>query len=182
MIHVLIVHGSRGGATADIAEALAVAFTDRGITADVRAADTPVELDRYDAVVVGSALYAGHWLATTRRFVEAHREELRHKPTWLFSSGPLDDSATDHEIPPVAGVARLAADVGAHGHVTFGGRLDVIHAHGFLARMMARTRSGDWRDHEQIVRWADEIADRLISRRHHPSVVDDVEDSVDTAR
>jgi hypothetical protein len=39
-----------------------------------------------------------------------------------------------------------------------------------IARLMARRFTGDWRDTQRAVEWADEIADRLVSLRHHPSV------------
>jgi hypothetical protein len=47
--------------------------------------------------------------------------------------------------------------VGAHGHVTFGGRLEPDVA-GFPARQMARTSSGDWRNPERIRAWASKLA------------------------
>jgi menaquinone-dependent protoporphyrinogen oxidase len=173
-MRVLIVYGSKMGGTAGLAETMAAAFADRGIAADVRPADaTPDDLGDYDGVVVGSGLYAGHWLGDARRFVQRHRDELRRAPVWLFSSGPLDDSATGHEIDAVTSVESLAQSVDARGHHTFGGRLDAAHARGFVARLMARSRSGDWRDERDVVTWADHIADHLLSRARHPSSVDE---------
>jgi len=70
---------------------------------------------------------------------------LRHIPVWLFSSGPLDDSADHDAIAPTRDVAVLMERVGALGHATFGGRLSA-DAKGFPASAMARKRSGDWRN------------------------------------
>jgi hypothetical protein len=36
----------------------------------------------YDAVVLGSAVYAGRWLEPARRIVEEHGDELIALPTW----------------------------------------------------------------------------------------------------
>ena len=69
--------------------------------------------------------------------VKRHLADLRSKPVWLFSSGPLDDSATEKDIPPIKSVAKLLDRVGARGHVTFGGRLE--EESGDLP-------VGDWRD------------------------------------
>jgi len=171
-MRVLIVHGSKMGATAGIAETLAVAFADRGVAADVRPADAAPDPAEYDGVVVGSALYAAHWMPEPRHFVERHAAGLRHQPVWLFSSGPLDDSAEEKELAPVHQVDHLVQLIGARGHETFGGRLDRNHARGVLAKLMARTRSGDWRDQEHIVAWAGGIADELESRQGHPSVLE----------
>jgi menaquinone-dependent protoporphyrinogen oxidase len=75
---------------------------------------------------------------------------------YLFSSGPLDDSATQKEIPPVRGVQKLMGDIGARGHVTFGGRL-APDAKGFPAAAMAKKSAGDWRDADQVHTWVHDI-------------------------
>jgi hypothetical protein len=49
------------------------------------------------------------------------------------------------------------ARIGARGHQTFGGRL-APDARGFPAAAMAKTRAGDWRNRDEIRRWAAEIA------------------------
>ncbi|HEY0705866.1 MAG TPA: hypothetical protein VGG33_03670, partial [Polyangia bacterium] len=84
-------------------------------------------------------------------------EALRRRPVWFFSSGPLDDSASKSEIPPVKSVARLMAMVRARGHATFGGRL-APEARGFIAGAMAKNHPGDWRDPPHIRAWAAETA------------------------
>jgi menaquinone-dependent protoporphyrinogen oxidase len=181
MQRILIVHGSRMGATAGIAEQLAARFADRGMRADVRAADVAPAPDAYDAIIVGGALYAGHWMTAARRYVQANTAALRRKSVWLFSSGPLDDSAERAVVEPVREVEQLVWSVAARGHETFGGKLDRSTARGLIARLMARSRSGDWRDQRHIALWADSIADalsvneperrasELAAYRRHPS-------------
>jgi menaquinone-dependent protoporphyrinogen oxidase len=93
-------------------------------------------LDGYDAVVVGGALYAGRWHKASLRLVKRHARELKQRPVCFFASGPLDDSATGMDIPPVRGVKALMERVSARGHVTFGGRLSP-DAKGFPASAMA---------------------------------------------
>ena len=121
-------------------------------------------LNEYDAVIVGGALYSNRWVGSARRFVLRHVRELRRVPTWFFSSGPLDDSATRGQITPTKQVAILMERVGALGRATFGGRL-APDAKGFPAAAMAKTRSGDWRDPTQIREWATAIAGRLPAAR-----------------
>ena len=79
--------------------------------------------DDYDAVVVGGALYSSRWHRQARQFVRQHAGELRQRPTFFFSSGPLDDWPGRSVIPPVRQVKALMNRVGARDHVTFGGRL-----------------------------------------------------------
>jgi menaquinone-dependent protoporphyrinogen oxidase len=159
-MRVLVAYGSERGGTEGLARGLADALQALGFATDVRAANEVGGLDGYDAVIVGGALYAGIWHKHARRFVKRNVSRLRELPTWLFSSGPLDGSAAQHDIPPTPGVQRLITAVGARGHATFGGRL-AKDAKGFIASKMARTHAGDWRDPTQLRDWAGQIASVL---------------------
>ena len=66
-MHVLVAYGSKMGGTAGIAELIGDALTDGGFQADVRPVAEVSQLDRYDAVVIGGALYTGHWHRQARR-------------------------------------------------------------------------------------------------------------------
>ena len=79
---------------------------------------------------------------------------------WLVSSGPLDDSAEERDIPPTPQVARLIRRVGARGHVTFGGRLEP-DATGFPAGAMAKSKAGDWPSPAHARRWATAVFNEL---------------------
>ncbi|MBX7433671.1 flavodoxin domain-containing protein [Mycobacterium sp. Y57] len=157
---VLIAFGSRRGGTAGLAEMIGAALTDVGCEVVVAPADQVSDVRGVDAVIVAGALYANRWHRHARRFVRRNAAALRTVPVWLVSSGPLDDSAKDHDIPPTKQVAKLATLVSARGHVTFGGRL-LPDAKGFPAGAMARTRAGDWRDAEHIRSWAAAVIDDL---------------------
>jgi menaquinone-dependent protoporphyrinogen oxidase len=159
-MRVLVTYGTKMGGTEGIARMLGETLEARGFDAEVRPANEVEDIAGYDAVIVGGALYMGRWHRHARHFIQRHARQLERKPVWLFSSGPLDDSATQWVIPPVAQVQRLMDWIGARGHMTFGGRLPA-DARGFIARAMAKTHSGDWRDGDQIRRWAVKIADEL---------------------
>jgi len=163
-MRILVTSGSKHGGTKGIAEMIAAALRDAKVDVELREAREVDSCAGFDAVIVGGALYANRWHRDARRFVARHLTGLRRVPVWLFSSGPLDDSAAGVPIPPVTEVAVLMERVGALGHATFGGRLapDVT---GFPAQAMAKSHSGDWRDPAQIRAWALEIATRLPSAR-----------------
>lgn len=163
---VLITAGSTRGGTAGIAEALRQALGQLGVEAQVEPPGDQVNVAGFDAVVVGGALYANRWHKDARRFVRHHAAALRGRPVWFFSSGPLDDRATRVAIPPTRQVFELMRRVNARGHATFGGRLSP-DAQGFIARMMAKKKAGDWRDARQIHRWAKTIADALHGEEQH---------------
>ena len=118
---------------------------------------------------MGGALYAFHWHRAARKFVRKHVAALRQRPTYFFSSGPLDNSAANADIPPVSGVRSLMDRTGARGHATFGGRLSP-HARGFPASAMAKKQAGDWRDPAQVRAWALLIARQLQSETAAPRV------------
>ena len=136
-MEVLIAYGSKRGGTAGLAEMIGQELAASGVQVTVVPAREVQSIGAADAVVVAGALYASRWQRDARRFVRRFAEELRRRPVWLVSSGPLDDSATTGDIAPVKQVAAAMASVGARGHVTFGGRLEA-DASGFPARAMAK--------------------------------------------
>ncbi len=159
-MRVLVTCGSKRGGTEELAQMLADGLREEGLTVSLFRPDQIKHLEHFDVVIVGGAVYAGRWHKSSRRFVRRHSRELRKRPTYFFSSGPLDNSASEKEIPPVRGVQALMKRVGARGHTTFGGRL-LPDAKGFPARAMAKEHSGDWRDPTQVRRWAKTLASQL---------------------
>lgn len=159
---VLVAYGSRNQATTGIAEEIATTLRKDGHDAMARSAADVDSLAPYDAVIVGGALYANRWQRDARRFVRRLDSQLRDREVWFFSSGPLDASAAEKDIPPVRGVRRAMRRVGAHSHITFGGRLSP-DARGRIARnLVKRGLDGDWRNFDQIRNWAHEIAAQLL--------------------
>lgn len=154
---VLVTWSSKRGGTEGIGRILGETLAARGFEVVASSTEAVKTLDLFDAAIVGGALYGNRWNGGARRFVNRHITSLRKIPVWLFSSGPLDDSADRSDIPAAPQVAILAERVGAKGHVTFGGRLE-RSAQGFPASAMAKTRSGDWRNPDRIRAWAGELA------------------------
>ena len=145
---------------------VATDLREEGLAVDLCPARQVKEVVTYDAVVVGGALYAFRWHHDARRFVKRHANELRARPTYFFSSGPLDDSAAAKEIPPVKGVQKLMRLVDARSHITFGGRLSP-DAKGFPASAMAKTSAGDWRDPEHVRTWTRSLVADLHRAAQH---------------
>ena len=159
---VLVAAASKYGATQEIAEAIGRALSERGLETDVRSIGDVVDLTAYAAVVLGSAVYAGHWLELARRFVEERGDELAARPTWLFSSGPIGDPPRPSEKDAVQ-VEPVIAATRAKEHRVFAGKLD-RHRLTFPERAVVfafRAADGDFRDWNAIAAWAGEIADAL---------------------
>jgi menaquinone-dependent protoporphyrinogen oxidase len=158
---VLVVSASRHEATRGIATAIVEALRDAGLKVNDLAPDDVHDIEPYDAVIIGSAIYGGDWLPEANDFVERFDAALRRKPVWLFSSGPIGDPP--HPAGEPRAVERLMAQLLPRGHRTFGGRLDRTRLD-LVDRTIAQvTRSpfGDYRDWPAIRAWADEIAGAL---------------------
>ena len=152
-MRVLVTYGSSRGGTEGLARMVADGLRECGLDVEMLTPKRARDISGYDAVIVGGVLYAFRWHRAARRFVRRHASALQQKPTYFFSSGPLDDSAEVNDIAPVAGVKVLMQRIGARGHVTFGGRLSP-YARGFPASAMAKTHAGDWRDPARVRDWA----------------------------
>jgi menaquinone-dependent protoporphyrinogen oxidase len=161
---VLVAVASRHGATREIAEAIGRGLSARGVGAEVRSVDEVDGVAAYEAVVLGSAVYAGRWLKAARQFAEANAEDLAARPTWLFSSGPIGDPPRPSEEEAVQ-VGQIVAATAAREHRVFAGKLDK-RGLSFAERAVVvafRAAEGDFRDWEAIAAWADAIADVLES-------------------
>lgn len=162
MNDVLVAYGSKYGSTAEIAEAIAAALRESGVTAEARAAGQVSDLSSYRAVVLGSGVYAGRWASDARTFVRRHARALRAMPVWLFCSGPTGGSpdaeaAVAAAGPGVVDPSMRKVDVGARGYATFAGRVSAGMG-GPFARWVP---TGDWRDWDQIAAWGRQIAHEL---------------------
>jgi len=161
-MRVLIASASRHGATHEIAEAIGRALEDRGLDTRVARVEDVDDPTGFDAVVLGSAVYAGRWLEPARRFVERHRDQLAHHPTWLFSSGPVGDPPRPEDADAVH-LGETVEGLTVRDHHVFAGRLD-RHRLGLAERALVtafRAPDGDFRDWEGIGVWASSIADEL---------------------
>ncbi len=168
-MRVLVTWGSKLGGTEGIGRIIGEVLRGEGFEVVTAPAAAVLDVSGFGAAIVGGALYANRWHRHARRFVARNVAALRRIPVWMFSSGPLDDSADRGELPPARQVAALMERVGARGHVTFGGRLSA-DAKGFPAAAMAKTLHGDWRNPERIRAWAGELARELPDARPAPAV------------
>jgi menaquinone-dependent protoporphyrinogen oxidase len=158
-MRVLMTAASRYGATGEIAQAIGEVFTERGWAAVVVPPEQVQGIDGFDAVVLGSAVYAGHWLKPARELVDRSRAALAARPVWLFSSGPIGDPPKPEEDP--VDIADIVQATKARGHRVFAGKL-VKKQLRFPDRAIAaalRVPEGDFRDWEEVKAWAVEIAD-----------------------
>jgi menaquinone-dependent protoporphyrinogen oxidase len=163
MTRVLVAHAGKHGSTAEIAQAIAEELSRQGIEAECRRAGEVKDLDGYDAVVLGSAVYMKRWQPEARKLLRKHADELAERPFWIFSSGPFGDHPDLAWSEPPRVVAK-AEQLGARDHVIFGGRLPAEPS-GFMERALVRDTPPDYtdlRDWHEIRAWATGIAAALL--------------------
>jgi menaquinone-dependent protoporphyrinogen oxidase len=165
MTHVLVAHASKRGSTAEIADAIAEALRQSGLTVDCKPAEDTGALDGYDAVVLGSAVYMKRWRGDAKHFLRKHGDELSRLPFWVFSSGPVGDPSKDADpswLEPPRIVGRVE-QLGARDHVVFGGRVPA-EPRGPIERAMLNNTPEQYRDRrdwDEINAWAGRIASEL---------------------
>jgi menaquinone-dependent protoporphyrinogen oxidase len=176
---ILVAYATRHGATAGIAERIAATLRAEGLPAEARPVTEVRDITPYDAVVIGGAAYMFHWLKEATAFAKRHRAELRQRPVWLFSSGPLGTDRVDQKGHDVLEASRpkefadLAALLRPRAEMVFFGAWDpdappIGLGERMLRRMPASrnaTPAGDFRDWPAIDAWAVEIARSLQARR-----------------
>ncbi|MET0448679.1 MAG: flavodoxin domain-containing protein, partial [Aeromicrobium sp.] len=106
-----------------------------------------------DAVVLGSAVYLGHWLRPAIKALHA----LGDAPLldlWLFSSGPISKDMSENAR--IITADEMVEKGCATDHMVFAGRLDTARLSWWerLAVRAAGAVSGDRRDWTQVDAWA----------------------------
>lgn len=165
---VLVAYASKRGSTAEIAETVAAELRRSGLAVGCEPAEEVKSLDSYDAVVLGSAVYMKRWRGDAKHFLRKHRRALEGMPFWVFSSGPAGDPAEDNPewTEPAKAIGKVE-EMGARGHVVFGGRLPQ-DPHGTIEKAMVKNTPPEFRDRrdwDEIRAWSKGIAEELATLR-----------------
>lgn len=158
---VLVAYESRYGGTREIAERIGRTLAYRGHRPLVRQAARVKDPAPFDAVVLGSAIYEGGWLAEAREMLGRLSPEM---PVWLFHSGLLQAGRSPEEAIDAA--AAPPGDLDVRGRAVFGGKLEPagLALDDWLAAPEFRVEAADMRDWEQVDAFAQGIADALAVR------------------
>jgi len=166
MKRILVAYASKYGSTREIAEAIGKSLQSRGLQVDIDAVSNVESVETYDAVVLGSAVFAGRWMDEALKFAQTYVNELAAIPTWLFSSGPTgegdpDDLLEGWTLPE--NVEALNERIQARDIAVFHGKLDMDELP-FFARLIVKgvkAPVGDFRQWDLIEAWAEQIAKQL---------------------
>lgn len=161
-MNVLVAYATKYGSTRGVADQIAATLHDAGVDTAVQPIEQAHDVTGFDAFVIGSAVYAFHWLKPAVRFVEQNQRLLAARPVWLFSVGPLGPK-TGPAPKPARDYEHISSIAGARGHAIFYGALDVAMLRGAdrLSGQFMKPFNGDWRDWQEIEAWAAKIAQDL---------------------
>lgn len=163
---VLVVYATKYGATAEIAERIGQTLSEKGLAVDVQPADQVNDLAACQAVVLGSAVYAGNWRKEAASFLEANQQALAERLVWLFSSGPTGEGDPvklmkgwrfPEALQPVADLIQPRDIAFFSGEID----LDKLNLPEKLIVKGLKAPTGDYRDWEEIKAWAESIAGEL---------------------
>lgn len=170
---ILVTYASKHGATGEIAETIGEALRQANFKVVVLPVQEAGDLDRFTAVVLGSAVYAGQWVREAADFLKINTEKLAGKPFWIFSSGPTGEGDPMQLVKGWRFPQALEAvidHVRPRDIAIFHGELDTKKLN-FAERLIIRgvkAPTGDYRDWEAIAAWAKSIADALSKEVAQP--------------
>ncbi len=166
MTKVLVTFASSHGATADIAHVIMKVLRYNRLTVDVVRIEEVGNLPDYDAVVLGSAIYVGEWMAEAAHFLMDNAAVLQKQHVWMFASGPTGEGnpleLLDGEVVPES-LHEVMETIEPREVVVFGGKLDLRrlrHSERVIVKA-AQVPKGDFRNWHAIKFWAQQIADAL---------------------
>jgi menaquinone-dependent protoporphyrinogen oxidase len=159
---ILVAYASRHGSTKDISDSIAQILSEQGHRTEAIDAGQVTDISKYDGIILGSGVYMGRWLKPSLKFIENFKDQIKTKPTWLFSSGPLGDPPEPKNGNEQQIQALLSATK-ARDHQTFNGRIQKNKL-GLAEKMIVKAvkaPEGDFRDWKEIRDWAEQIAESI---------------------
>lgn len=182
MARVLVTYGTKHGSTADIATRIGERLTAAELDTDVLHANLGIEVSKYDALVVGSPMYAARWLPAPALLLITNRERILDVPIALFSVGMIDVKhpgklREEHD----AWIEKAFNDENMQLNVVSNATFTGIYSRSNLPlylriidAILRVTPNGDYREWNEIESWGDELASTLRSELE-ASVSDELE-------
>ncbi len=169
MARILVAYGTVHGSTAEIAARIGARLSDAGFDTDVLHANLGIDVAKYDAIVVGSPMYAGTWVSDPAIMLVGNRDRVEHLPIALFSVGMIDvKHAGQLQQEHDAWIEKAFVGEGMHLNVVSSGvfngafwRSNLPWWMRFIDAVMRVTPQGDHRQWDVIESWADETSNAL---------------------
>lgn len=166
----LVTYTTRGGSTAEVAEALGEGLRSGGVMVEVQPMRYVESLQDWTAIILGAPLYMGRFPRELHRFLADHCDAIQALRCWFFVLGPTENTLKDFDA------ARQQAEQQLAKYPWFqpaelrilGGRFDIQHLpfpYSLLRHLpflpMNKFPSSDIRDWPAIRTWGQAIARKI---------------------
>jgi len=159
---ILLAYASRFGSTQEVAETIASTLSEAGLEVDLQPMQDVKSLDRYDAVVLGAAIYNAKWHADAHQFLARYQDALPQLPVAIFTLGPLSASDAakrnsrrqlDSELAKYSWLKPVAVEI-------FAGKYDPSKpGMGFFDKFVPARDVRNW---DAIRTWANVLSAQLL--------------------
>jgi menaquinone-dependent protoporphyrinogen oxidase len=159
--NILVCYATRYGSTVDIARIIGKELEAAGHNVVVSPILDVEDPAKYDAIIIGSPLYMGKWLAEARDFVSRFRFPLNERPVAVFSVGySLKDRTMEHLKSGENALDDIRVFLIPVSAGFFPGKVDpdrMSPADKAIVRL-GRVTPGDFRDEALVRSWARDLA------------------------
>lgn len=164
---VMVGYAGMSGSTKSIAAFIAARLRTCGLTVELRDLAERPDVERYDAVVIGSGVRDAAFLRSAENFVWHNANALRVRPVWLFSvgispslCGPLGHLLRDAVPTRIAELCEMIRPLDYHAFAGVVPREGAVLPARFLL-WLCGGHYGDLRDWQAIGTWTNSIATYL---------------------
>ena len=171
---VLIAYCTRSGSTAEVAEAIGKTVNGAGLAVQVKPISQIEAIAEGTEVVLGTALYIGHFPKEFHRFLDRFEAELARVRPWVFVLGPTEKERKQFAVAE----EQARRELSKHSSLrpvdmrVLGGKFDPAQLKlafpmslvmKLPANPMRKMPVSDIRDWDWIHRWAEAIAEEIAA-------------------
>ena len=162
---VLVGYATRYGSTQEVAETIAAAMREGGVSVDLQPLEEVKTLTGYDLIVIGAPLFMFHWHKQAHRFLSRHRKALLERSVAVFALGPTHEPHDEQEWQDSQ--SQLDKELAKYPWfhpadlVMFGGKYDPTKLKFPLNKLAGDVPASDIRDWEVIRSWARGLVEQL---------------------
>ncbi len=161
---ILVAYATRLGSTSDVAETIGQVLRDAGADVEVLPVAEVIDLDSYDALVLGSAIRVGKPLPELVQFASRNELALSGLPVAYFAvCATMKEDTPEHRDVVVGYLEPLRRIKEPLSIGLFAGAFEYGKVNRLVRWVLKALHApeGDWRNWDEIRAWAADLASRL---------------------